>query len=162
MFEDNEKPVAIILVGIPGSGKSTFYNQSLQNYPRVSSDYFIEKWAAEEEKTYNEVFTKYVDKAISELNKQVTDYVNNNVSFVWDQTNIAKAKRQTILRKIPDNYFKVAIEFVTPLEVCIERNAKRDRSIPSKIIESMFNNIQPVEMSEGFDTVVTRHNLTDE
>ena len=51
-------PVAYILIGLPGSGKSTWIrnNQTKDDFVVISSDDEIEKYAKSQSKTYSEVF----------------------------------------------------------------------------------------------------------
>lgn len=149
-----KQPIMYMLVGIPGSGKSTFIKEHLTGIPYVSSDYYIEKWAAAENKTYNDIFQNVAKKAQTEMYKDVDLMIAMKKDFVWDQTNISKEIRKKKLDKIPDLFRKVAIYFDVPADVAIERNNKRDRSIPEFVIRQMSGNFEYPTLEEGFTDVV--------
>jgi len=56
------------LVGVPASGKSTWVeNQDwAKDYVIVSTDDFVEKYAADQGKTYNEVFKEFMPIAVDD------------------------------------------------------------------------------------------------
>lgn len=145
--------VAYILVGIPGSGKSTVRN-SIENVTVISSDDFIEGHAKEQGKTYNEVFKDVVGVAQRHCTVLFEQVIESGENFIWDQTNITSEKRRSILAKIPSDYKKVALYLDTPLEVAIERNAKRERNIPEGVIRDMHSRLEPPTTEEGFDSVI--------
>lgn len=149
----NDSPIVFVMVGLPGSGKTS--TRSLLNAKLfVSSDWHIEQIALKEGKTYNEVFPTAVKVAAKELQKDVDFVLGLNASFIWDQTNLTVKKRAEILKRIPGNYIKVAVFNNTPLDICIERNNKRDRSIPENVIVNMSKSLQPPTIEEGFDHII--------
>lgn len=149
-----KQPIAYMLVGIPGSGKSTFVREYLSNIPYVSSDYYLEKWAKERGTTYNDIFMNEVKNSQAEMYKDLDIMIAMKNDFIWDQTNIDKKTRAAKLKKIPDFYRKVAVYFPVDLEVAKSRNAARNRSIPSHVIESMHDKFEIPTLDEGFDTIV--------
>lgn len=142
------------MVGIPGSGKSTA-REILNAKYFVSSDWHVERLANERNLTYQEAFKDVIKEATSELNKDVDFMISTNRSFIWDQTNITKKKRSQVLAKIPSHYNKVAVHVDVPLEVSIDRNDKRDRSIDVSIIHTMNNLFERPSLDEGFDAIMT-------
>lgn len=148
-------PVVYMLVGLPGSGKSTYRNTEEMNHMKyVSSDAYIEKWAAERNKTYNEIFKESASVAATYLNEDVEWLTKRDCSFIWDQTNLTAKVRKKKLAKIPPNYRKVAIVFQTDLVECLKRNAKRYRSIPEEVIVSMHKTFEEPTLDEGFDLII--------
>lgn len=69
--------------------------------------------------------------------------INQNNSFVYDTTggNTERMKREMLEAK---KYgFKIVLVYVfAPLEVCLERNAKRDRSVPEDVVRAIWNEVQ--------------------
>ena len=63
-----QEKIFVLMVGMPGSGKTTFVLDTFPTYPGqswnyISFDAFIEGKAMQEKKTYTEVFKQYVNEA---------------------------------------------------------------------------------------------------
>lgn len=144
-----------MLIGVPASGKSTYFNQFLSHLPVVSSDGYIEEKAKEEGKTYDEVFLKYVKAAGTNCTIRAKQLVNLKKSFVWDQTNLTFKTREAKLKLIPKEYIKRAIVFETPRPgEWLERlNSRPGKTIPSSILKNMAESFQMPLRSEGFDSI---------
>lgn len=137
-----------ILVGLPGSGKSTLCEKRFPMLPCVSSDAIIEEWAKIANTTYNEIWKVAVKEAHQLMYKEVDMLIANKVSFVWDQTNLSKAKRAEIIAKIPEDYEIYIAWLDVPVELCKMRNAKRDRSIPENVIDDMAKRFEVPALDE--------------
>lgn len=142
-----------MLVGIPGSGKSTWVNN--QSWAKkciyLSSDKFIEEYAASVDKTYNEVFDEYIKTAGQLLNKQAITANVSETDAIWDQTNLTVKSRAGKLKLFPC-YRKIAVVFKTPEA---DELAKRLASRPGKhisdaIIASMTSIFEMPTLEEGF------------
>lgn len=155
------QPVIYVMVGIPGSGKSN-YRDSLVVYGEqdvvvISSDDFIEWMAMQAGRSYNEIFKEAVGEA-ARMTDVMLDYaIKHNRNIVWDQTNLSVAKRAAILAKVPSNYKRVAIFFNVDLEIALERNRKRERTISEGIIRNMHESLVSPTTDEGFHTIVEMH-----
>ena len=66
-----ERPILYMLVGLPGSGKTTWLanQKDIHNYIILSTDKYIEMTAKCLDKTYNDVFFKCIKKPRKFLNK---------------------------------------------------------------------------------------------
>ena len=112
--EFESRPEILVLIGLPGVGKSTFINKNYNNHVIISSDNIIEKYAKEEGKTYSDVFHNYIGRATSEMKEDFQRAIENNENIIWDQTNLTKKKRRGILNQIPSHYKKIAVVFDVP------------------------------------------------
>ena len=154
-------PVIYVMVGLPGSGKSTWIKNKLASdstaYVIVSSDDEIERLAAQDGLSYNDGFDKYVGQATSIMKQKFREAVNNNENIIWDQTNMTPKKRRTILQQVPATYRKVAIVFELDDNELNNRLNKRSRetgkTIPAHVIKSMAQSYIPPAKSEGFDEI---------
>jgi predicted kinase len=156
---EQEQPELVVMVGLPGSGKSTIIRQRYANHTIVSSDDIIEKAAAEAGKTYNDVFKDNIGRATMGMKIAFKEAVKNNENIVWDQTNLSKKKRRGILQQIPDHYRVVAVVFILPERVRSERAAQRTgKSIPDHVMKSMTKSYNPVTKDEGFDKIIEIRN----
>lgn len=150
----NDKPICMIMVGLPYSGKSTWIRKNLSGWPVVSSDMFIENIAEVQGKTYSEVFSDTIDSAISAMNTFRKQLVNKRRSFVHDQTNLTAKKRGGLFRDLY-GYHIVAVCFDIPEELHRERIASRpDKHVPDHVMESMRKNFEIPTLDEGFDEII--------
>jgi len=161
----NDKPLCIMLVGIPGSGKSYFNQYSLyEMFPQlshdntvfVSTDKYIEQYATQHNKTYNEVFQEQIKPATKNMYDMVEDAVNNNKNISWDQTNTSVKTRSFKIKAVPDTYEKIAVMFMTPED---KEHARRlasrpGKNIPDEIMANMKAQLEIPTEKEGFDNII--------
>ena len=145
-----------MLIGIPGSGKTTWAsNQSwATRCVHLSSDKFIESYAESQGKTYNEVFTEYVKTATQLLTKQAITANVAGTNAIWDQTNMSIKSRKDKLKLFPC-YKKIAVVFATPDDDELARRlaTRPGKHISDNVITSMINNFQMPTIEEGFDEI---------
>ena len=139
----------VVLVGLPGSGKSTWLEQI--GAGALSSD-TVRRWLADDETDqtiHDRVFQtmRYLLRHRLELRRPVT-YI--------DATNLTPAERQPYIG-IGRSYGceLEAVYFDVPLAVCRERNARRHRVVPEDALEKMAARLAPPSAEEGFDRVTS-------
>lgn len=147
-----------MLVGLPTSGKSSYVDgwltcDKITNSVVLSTDYYIDQYAKEQNKTYNEVFQEYVKEAHRLMYESLDFAINNNKNIIWDQTNLNVKTRKNKLSKIPPEYEKRAVYLPITLETALERNTREGKIIPEYVLKSMFETIEPPTQEEGFDYV---------
>jgi predicted kinase len=146
-----------MLVGVPGSGKSTWIkNQNFDsNTVVISTDDIIEQRARAQGLTYSDVFQTEIKSATAEMNRILMDAVANNKDIVWDQTNLTVKSRRPKLAQIPKEYLKIAVYFATPADVELQRrlNNRPGKVIPANIVLGMKSQLQMPALDEGFDRV---------
>ena len=147
-----------ILVGVPGSGKTTWVGHQSFNYDYtvyVSTDMYVEKYAAAVGKTYTEVFKDYMPLAINDMMDSVLDAFENRYDVIWDQTSTSVATRAKKLRLVPKGYEKIAVVFETPNPETHRRRLDRPgKEIPNEIVQDMIARFEMPTVEEGFDKVV--------
>lgn len=156
------RPKIYVLVGLPGSGKSTWINSFLKttndDYVIISSDNIIEKYASSEGKTYSEVYNKYIKLATTEMNMAALAAIKEGKNIIWDQTNITSNKRKGILSRLPKNYEKIAVVFEVSDDVLYKsleaRFKETGKNIPRQVIEEMKKNYVRPTMDEGFNSII--------
>jgi len=149
---------AHIIVGLPGSGKSTWIKENVFD-PRVrilSTDNIIQDYADTHGMTYNECFEDQIGEATKTFFNSIIEAVKDGASFIVDRTNLNKKSRKRILDMIPDDYTKVCI-YVKCSNMFIHEHRLQNRTgktIPSKIIDSMEKSFEMPTAAEGFKSVV--------
>ena len=149
----------VMLCGIPTSGKSTCVDKLLamdywKNSVVLSTDYFIEFYAKEQGKTYNEVFDEYIKEATQMMDNLLKFAIDNGKDIIWDQTNLTAGTRKKKLRRLPPAYHRGVIYFEVSLEEALERNNHREgKFIPESILKRMWHQFEIPTTSEGFEYV---------
>ena len=154
-------PTLHMLVGLPGSGKSTLKQNILKDiryvdYYVYSTDSYIEGLAFRYNKPYNELFGKSIDMATKISNFEVSLAIEDGQDVIWDQTNLSVMSRAKKMSRFGPNYKKIAYFLDTSWVTVLSRNESRSpgRKINQKIIESMYKDFQMPSVDEGFDEVI--------
>jgi len=160
-------PQAIMLIGIPGSGKSTYIKKLIEENPDreyviLSTDDILEFWGNEKGLNYREAWKQISFKKVGkEFRRRLDEAVSNNRNMILDQTNLTGKSRAKKLNKIPDGYEKIGIVFETDFDEIERRLAKRaaenGKYIPDSIIRNMINYYQPPSKQE-FDRIINVRN----
>jgi predicted kinase len=143
---------AILLCGVPTSGKSSWVAQNGQGFNVISSDNIIENYAKHVGATYNDVFDDYIETAIELMLGQLRHFVHQGQNIICDQTHLTPKVRKRKLKMIPDHYEKIAVYFEISKEEMFKRNHNEDRTktIPDSVLESMHNSYVRPTIEEGF------------
>lgn len=152
------KPRLYMLVGVPGSGKSTWVDrqvQTMDKYYIASTDRLIEIAAIQRGATYNDVFKENIGYAEKAMYTHVKDAIMYGYDIIWDQTNISRKSRAKKLAVIPDHYEKIAVFFPTPETGELDRrlSSRSGKTIPFHVINSMVDMLEQPMLQEGFDEV---------
>lgn len=153
------KPTVFILVGVPGSGKSTWIANQMFDWNRTvvaSTDGYIERQAKEQGKTYSDVFQAHMKDANRHMLFTVSDAIAKDLDIIWDQTSTSVATRAKKLNMIPDDYRKVAVFFPTPEEKEHQRrlDSRPGKTIPDFVLRNMKKDLTIPTREEGFDEIV--------
>lgn len=144
----------IFIIGLPGSGKSTYIEKYLKNSHLLCRDYFIKNnpfVSGTYTENWNYLTTNDLQKEIDKMyNSRFLDLLrDDNVdSIVIDKVNLNKKSRTKYLtgnlegfkksdKEILNNIKKKAIILTTPYNICVERNENREEK---KINEKTLNN----------------------
>ena len=158
------RKLAYMLVGISGTGKSTWRNHLVKfhtNYPFVilSSDDIIDHKAKKANKTYSEIFMDEIGPATDTVNKQAKKAFDFGLPVIWDNTNLTEKGRRKKLASVPEGYKKIAVIFREPsksqLQERLNSRAEREgKIIPDDVIERQRNSFTEPTLEEGFDEIV--------
>jgi predicted kinase len=146
------------LIGVPASGKSTWIkNQTWAlGLTIVSTDAFVEDYARSLGKTYSEVFTEYMPKAVDLMAEQVVNARKLGHDIIWDQTSTSIASRKRKFNMLP-NYEHIAVVFKTPEKEELNRRlaSRPGKNIPLNVVEQMAFDLtmEPPTEEEGFKEI---------
>jgi predicted kinase len=155
-------PWALILVGLPGSGKSTFVNALLEKHPNThiaSTDNLLEEFAKERGISYTEAFSTNTENLQTKMMEGMTQAIKDQKNIVVDQTNMSIKSRKSkidILKK--NGYTVMALVFevddVTLQERLKTRAINTGKVIPQRVMEMMSKSYQAPSIDEGFELVI--------
>jgi predicted kinase len=147
-----------MLVGVPGSGKSTWIAENfpdLTGHYVASTDRLIEIYASMRQATYDDMFQDNIDYANKAMMTHIKDVIVYGYNIIWDQTNLTPKSRAAKLAAVPNTYRKIAIFFPTPEteELYRRLGSRPGKTIPEFAVQQMINSLQQPTVEEGFDEV---------
>jgi predicted kinase len=138
------KGVVILAIGMPGSGKSSWFKR--HNIMPLSSDLLRALLFddATEQRFQDLVFSNLRSMLKARLiARRPTNYV--------DATNLTPHERHSWIKLAKDYGYEVqAVFFDVPVEVCLERNQRRERVVAEDVMRRMAAKLRPPTFEEGF------------
>ena len=166
------EPICTVMVGLPGTGKSTLVNSERAIYAGIdmpvfvySTDDLIEAAAKELSSTYDEVFETLIKSVTEAANASLDTAVKWRQDIIWDQTNLGVKKRAKIINRMRQAGYQVrCVCIVSPggdsqMEDWQHRLATRPgKTIPNSVLSSMYSSFAMPTVDEGFD-MITFYNM---
>ena len=146
-----KRPLLIVMVGIPGSGKSTIAEElkNTYNFQIFSSDRIRAEVLGDEN---NQTRNYYVFKLLYERLKNT---LKEGKNCIIDSANVTIKDRSNIFKKLSGVDFD-AVAYVVPTDVeeCIQRDLKRERKVLREVIEKFARKFTLPSEEEGFSDVI--------
>jgi predicted kinase len=133
---------AVLLCGLPGSGKDHYLRNHLGDWPTISLDDLREELDVDPDETQG--------KVISEARQRAREYLRQGRSFVWNATNLTRQLRRLPLELFASYQARLRIVYleVAP-EVLFEQNRRRDRVVPARVMERMLERWEVPDRTEA-------------
>lgn len=141
------KGTVVLAIGLPGSGKSSWFKR--HNITPLSSDML--RALLFDDPTEQ----RFQDLIFSNLRSMLKARLvaRRPLNYV-DATNLTPHERQSWIKLGQDYGYEVqAVFFDVPLEVCLERNHKRERVVADDIMKRMSAKLRPPTFEEGFSKI---------
>jgi predicted kinase len=140
--------VVVLAIGLPGSGKTTWFKR--RGVTPLSSDMLrsILFDSITEQRYQGLVFSTLRSLLRARLiAKMPWNYV--------DATNLSPHERRQWIKMARGFGYEVhAVFFDVPLELCLERNRKRERQVQEDVMKQMSSRLRPPTFKEGFSKIV--------
>lgn len=143
------KQVVYLMVGIPGSGKSTWCKNTHPDLPVVSRDNIRAELGYTKDSDEKAVLTREQEKQVTNAEyKKIIYLATDGKDFIIDDTNTGVYRKDMIdkLRKL--NLKIIGVNLKTSLSTCIER---RKGQIPEYIMHKLYAkkiDLKPGEVDE--------------
>ena len=158
----------IIMVGVSGSGKTTWVN-SHKEYIACSTDSIIEQLAESMGVSYTEAFDyiqnkKKFDYITTKFFEKIHECILNDKDFVIDRTHLKRNVRFSLISELKTFAMEngkhlelSAVSFELPKNTIFERLKNREKKtgkfIPKEVILEQINSFDIPTIDEGFDTI---------
>ena len=157
----------IIMVGVSGSGKSTWVN-SHKEYVVCSTDSIIEQLAQSMGISYTEAFNyiqnkKKFDYITTKFFEKIHECILNDKDFVIDRTHLKRNIRISLINELRTFAIEnkkhlelFAVSFELPKNTIFERLKNREKTgkfIPKEVILEQINSFDIPTIDEGFDAI---------
>jgi len=141
------KGTVVLAIGLPGSGKSSWFKRN--KITPLSSD--LLRALLFDDPTEQ----RFQDLIFSNLRSMLKARLiaRRPMNYV-DATNLTPHERQGWIKLAKDYGYEVqAVWFDVPLEVCMERNQRRDRVVPEEAMRRMGAKLKAPAFEEGFSKI---------
>lgn len=165
-FSDDIEKIAYIMIGIPGSGKSSYIKKLKEIHPVVSIisfDNVVNKIADDHGISYEESYANYQDMINDEFRQQVSDiFVKLPNVVIRDMTNVHKKSRSTFANRLKQSGYKIVYVLFKKPSNSKEANewftrvdSRKDKIIRDSVLIGFYQDFQyPDTENEPCDEIV--------
>lgn len=150
-----KRPTLMMLVGLPGSGKSTWAKNYIYEHPdtaHMSSD------AIRKELFGDESIQENPEKVFGLMHSRSIEALNSGKDVIYDATNMTRKDRSKIIEKCP-NGVRIECHIIWEyIDICVKRDSKRERVVGEEVINRMVRRFQAPFYDEGFEGIYIHRN----
>ena len=138
---------AILFIGLPGSGKTTYIEKNIKGYKVVSADEL--KYSNPD---YDPAHPDLIHQwSVIEAERLMNEYSDDGIGICMDSGGVNNSYSLRIINMLKSKGYHVELIYInTPLDVCLERNRMRERFVPEDII---------IDKSERIEECVNKQKL---
>lgn len=151
-------PTLYIMVGVPGSGKTTFAKKLsiARNAIHISSDDIRAELFGDATIQTNNT------KVFNTMHTRIFGHLTFGANVIADATNISEWARKQIIELTPNGTKIVFVVMDTHLNESLSRNRLRDRYVPEQVIRNMWNKFQVPHEDEGGQVFFVNDEVIDD
>lgn len=153
------RPLYVMLIGLPASGKTTLCRDIQTAYPDknwhvVSTDDYLEAKAAQRGVTYNEVFQELIDDATKDINADRAAALAAGRNILHDQTNLTAKSRGKKMSSVPKTYCTTGLMVKAPPEERASRLVSRLGKVISPDVDQKMAASFEEPSAKEFDVLI--------
>lgn len=152
---------ALVLAGLPGSGKTTLRHHLMRTYPSlvvISIDDYIEMVAQQSQTPYHEIFETVCDFASQRAETILRNAITEDQNLIIDKVHASRKTRLRLLKDLPARYARICVCVRLDEPTRLARLAARsDKIIPVSAQERMIHQweAEPPILDEGWDLILS-------
>ena len=142
------KGFVVLTIGLPGSGKTTWFKR--RGVTPLSSDMLRSI-------LFDDITEqRYQGLVFSTLRSLLRALLIAKMPWNYvDATNLSPHERRQWIKMAKSFGYDVqAVFFDVPLEICMERNSRRERTVSDDVMKKMAERLRPPTFKEGFSKIV--------
>lgn len=144
-----------ILIGVAGSGKSTYIKSVKKDKDVVVSSDSIRL------EIFGRLEQSDQQRVINEMENRVRDFIQDDKmtgTLFYDSTSLSRRKRRhlfSIIKSLDKDVKVIAVPIIKPLQTILEQNAKRtgDACVPKSVIKKMYTGLEVPRLTVDCDEI---------
>ena len=145
----------IMMVGLPGSGKSHWADEKFKEKRDYGRFVLISSDKLRKSEYGDESVQGDNQKLFQMIHKTIKERLTEGDDVIFDATNINYKHRVQLLQFLKNvpNVRKTAVVMATPIDKCLERNQGRVRNVPSFVVDRMWKSFTCPTYGEGWNDI---------
>ena len=144
----------IVTVGLPGSGKTSWVKEFIEDNKDKTIDIISSDKIREE--IFKDIGDQNHNNEVFDIMKRRTkESLSQGHVVVYEATNISSKRRRALLKELKRYYDKAICLFkYKNLLNCLVDNENRKKRVPSDVVDRMYRNFEIPHKNEGFDEII--------